>query len=589
MLVSPNAPGTSPGAFCVSRATASAALALTFLLALVFVVGIGCTPRKPADLVIHNTSEPETIDPHVLTGQPDGRIGSALFEGLTRFNPETGRAIPGLAERWEVSADGRVYTFHLRPKIAFSTGEPISADDFVWSWNRAVDPLTAADYAGFYFYIRNGRAISNWTNGPAGRPTLGIRAVDPRTVEVTLENPTPFFPDLCAMRIMTVVPRFAVERYGDQWVRHSPLPCSGPYQLVSWRPNDRIRLKKNPLYWDAANVPSETIDVLSGDSPSTALNLFLTGEIDFIVDKTVIPTDLADTLKQRPEFHPYNYLGNYFVRFNCTRKPLDDPRVRRALSLVIDKRRLVDRITRMGERPADALVPPGMEGYEGARGLGRNALDAQTPAEFDAAMAANVVEAKRLLAEAGFPEGRGFPRLSYMFNAGGGGGARMHEQIGIEMQAMLQRHLGIAIDMRPVEYKTYLMEMSQRNYDICRGSWIGDYSDPTTFLDMFQSDNGNNRTGWRNAKYDTLLERAAATPDTQERARLLLEAETLLVRDEAPILPLHYYVGMFAYDPDRVGGIYPNLTDEHPFSAIYRKPRASKTAAAPAAAPATRK
>ena len=566
MLVSPNAPGNPPGAFCVLGRYWRRVVSL-----LLAVAWIGCTRVPEADVVIHNTSEPETIDPHILTGQPDGRIGAALFEGLTRFDPRTGQGIPGLAERWDISPDAKTYTFHLRPGLTFSTGEPITAEEVVWSWTRAVAPETGADYVNFYFYVVNGKAIANSTNPPSRRPPLGIRALNSLTVEVQLVNPTPFFLDLCAMRIMAVVSRTAVERYGDQWVRHDPIPCSGPYQLVSWRPNAGIRLKRNPRYWDVANVRSETIDVLSGDSPSAALNLFLTGRIDFLVDKTVLPTELADTLKRRPEFHPFDYLGNYFVRFNCTRKPLDDSRVRRAMALVIDKRRLVERITRMGERPADALVPPGTAGYGGARGLGRNALDARTPQEFDAAMAANIAEAQRLLAEAGFPGGRGFPRLSYMFNAGGGGGARMHEQIGVELQAMFRRHLGIDIDMRPVEYKTYLTEMSHLNYDLIRGSWIGDYNDPTTFLDMFLSDSGNNRTGWKNARYDSLIERASATRETGERSRLLREAETLLVLEEAPIVPLHYYVGMFAYDPEILGGVYANMTDEHPFSAIYRK------------------
>ncbi len=572
MLVSPNAPGTSPGAFCVFGRGWGRMIAGLLLLS-----WIGCTRVPEADVVLHNTSEPETIDPHILTGQPDGRIAAALFEGLTRFDPQTGRGIPGLAERWDISPDAKTYTFHLRPGLTFSTGEPITADDVVWSWNRAVAPETAADYVNFYFYVVNGKAIANSTNTPAQRPPLGIRALDARTVEVRLVNPTPFFLDLCAMRIMAVVPRFAIERDGDQWVRHDPIPCSGPYQLVRWRPNAGIRLKRNPRYWDVENVRSETIDVLSGDSPSAALNLFLTGRIDFLVDKTVLPPELADTLKQRPEFHPFNYLGNYFVRFNCTRKPLDDARVRRAMSLVIDKRRLVERITRMGERPADALVPPGTDGYDGARGLGRNALDARTPQAFEAAMATNIVEAQRLLAEAGFPGGRGFPRLSYMFNAGGGGGARMHEQMGVEMQAMFRKHLGIEIDMRPMEYKTYLTDMSHLNYDLIRSSWVGDYNDPTTFLDLFLSDSGNNRTGWKNARYDSLIEHAASTRDPAERFQLLREAETLLVRDEAPILPLHYYVGMFAYDPEILGGVYPNMTDEHPFSAIYRKKKRGGT------------
>jgi oligopeptide transport system substrate-binding protein len=597
-----NALSESPGAFCFladrhivrrsSRATHHAPRAVvskfkvqgprfkvrSFLACcwLLLAFGLtGCRPIPPADITIHNGPEPETIDPHVLTGQADGRVGGALFEGFTRFDPRSGRAIPGLAERWELSADGRTYTFHLRTNAAFSTGEPIRADDFVWSWQRAVNPLTGADYSGFFFYVKGGRELA--TAISTNLAELGIRALDPLTVQVELVNPTPFFLDLCAMRIMAVVPRWTIERFGDQWIRAQPLPCSGPYALISWRPNDRIQVRRNPHYWDAANVLSERVDFLPGDSSATALNLFLTGGVDFIVDKNMIPTELNDVLRERPDFHRYDYLGNYFARFNVTRKPFTDVRVRQAICLVVDKRRIVERITRLGEKPASALTPPGTGDYVGPEGLGHNAVAAATnETSYVAEMAKNILVAKRLLADAGFPDGKGFPDFSYMFNAGGGGGARMHEQIGVELQAMVREHLGLRMEMRPVEWKTYLSDMSQLNFDMVRGSWIGDYQDPTTFLDCFLADSGNNRTGWRNADYDRLMNEAAAEADQSRRFALLRRAETLLTRDEVPMLPLFYYKGFYAYDPEKIGGIWANLTDEHPVWAMYRKDRARK-------------
>jgi oligopeptide transport system substrate-binding protein len=377
------------------------------------------------------------------------------------------------------------------------------------------------------------------------------------------------------MRIMAVVPRWTIERYGDQWIRAQPLPCSGPYELLSWRPNDRIRVRRNPHYWDAAHVLSERVDFLPGDSAATALNLLLTGDVDFVVDKNMIPTELNDVLRERPDFHRYDYLGNYFARFNVTRKPFDDVRVRQAICLVVDKRRIVERITRLGEKPASALTPPGTGDYAGPEGLGHNAVAAATnDTAYAAEMAKNIAAAQQLLAEAGYPDGKGFPGFSYMFNAGGGGGARMHEQIGIELQAMVREHLGLRMEMRPVEWKTYLSDMSLLNFEMVRGSWIGDYQDPTTFLDCFLGDSGNNRTGWRNADYDRLLDQAAAEANQQRRFDLLRRAETLLTRDEVPILPLFYYKGFYAYDPDKIGGIWANLTDEHPVWAMYRKDRA---------------
>ncbi|MFM8878843.1 MAG: ABC transporter substrate-binding protein, partial [Verrucomicrobiota bacterium] len=197
--------------------------------------GAGCTPADRADLVLHNGPEPETIDPQILTGQADGRIASALFEGLTRFNPTNGLAMPGLASRWDISPDGRTYTFHLRPEARWSTGEAITADEVVWSWRRAVTPTTAADYASQFFCVRNGRAIVNGELRDASQ--LGAEASDARTVRVHLENPTPYFLELVASRVFFPVPRKAIEQQGDQWIRADALPCSGPYLLEGWRVN----------------------------------------------------------------------------------------------------------------------------------------------------------------------------------------------------------------------------------------------------------------------------------------------------------------------------------------------------------------
>ena len=507
----------------------------------------GCSPVDRADLVLHNGPEPETIDPQILTGQADGRIASALFEGLTRFNPTNGLAMPGLASHWEISADGRTYTFHLRPEACWSTGEPITADEVVWSWRRAVTPATAADYASQFFCVRNGRAL---VNGELRDATLlGAEALDARTVRVSLENPTPYFLELAASRVFFPVPRHAVERWGDQWIRADPLPCSGPYRLLSWRVNDRFRLSRNPRYWDASGVVTERIDILSGDNPSTALNLFLTGEVDLISDRKIIPGELGPELARRPEFHRFDYLGQDFIRFNTTRKPFQDARVRRAVAQAIDRPRITARITRMGERPSSAVTPAGTGGYEPPSGL-----------SFDP------VASRRLLAEAGYPEGRGFPVIEYTFNVG----SRIYEQTGVEIQSMLRDHLGIRVELRPLEWKTYLAEMSALNYDFIRGSWVGDYDDPMTFLDCFLSDSGNNRTGWKDGRYDRLLQAAAAEADPRRRLGFLRQAETLLVEEAVPVTGLYSHVGLYAADPRTVGGIWPNRMDEHPFFSMRR-------------------
>ena len=544
------------GAFCClywwvglvgSKVSWSAARALGLALIAGACFFAGCSQAERADLVLHNGPEPETIDPQILTGQADGRIASALFEGLTRFNPTNGTAMPGLASHWDISADGLTYTFYLRPEARWSTGEPMEAEEVVWSWRRAVTPATAADYASQFFCVRNGRAIVNGELRDTSR--LGAEALDAHTVRVHLENPTPYFLELAASRVFFPIPRRAVERLGDQWIRAEPLPCSGPYRLLGWRVNDRFRLARNPHYWDAAQVTAKRIDILSGDNPSTALNLFLKGEVDLISDRKIIPGELGPELAQRPDFHRFDYLGQDFIRFNTTRKPFHDARVRRAVAMSLDRSRITARITRMGERPSAAVTPAGAGGYQPPAGV-----------------LWDPVSARRLLAEAGYPEGRGFPVVEYTFNVG----SRIYEQTGVEIQAMLREHLGIRVELRPLEWKTYLAEMSALNYDFIRGSWVGDYDDPMTFLDCFLSDSGNNRTGWKEVRYDRLLQAAAAEVDPQRRFGILREAETLLVTEAVPVTGLYSHVGLYAADPRKVGGIWPNRMDEHPFFSMRR-------------------
>jgi oligopeptide transport system substrate-binding protein len=512
----------------------------------------GCVRREaPADLTIINNVEPESLDPAIITGQADGRVVLGLFAGLTRLDPKTARPVPDLAERWEISPDGNTYTFHLRTNLVWSTGEPIRADDVVYSWRRVLDPATACDYAGQLFYLKNGE---NFNAGKIKDPSLvGVQAVDPFTVRVELEHPTAFFLDLCAFQTLLVVPRQTIDKYGDHWLLARPLPSSGPYELVEWRLNDKIRLKKNLRYWDATNTQSEIIDLLPVGSPNAALNLYLHGQVDIVWDKDLVPTDLLDVLLQRPDFHTFNYLGTYFIRFNVTKKPFNDPRVRRALALAIDRERIVKKITRAGEPPAFHLVPDGTANYLPPEGT-----------------TYNPEQARKLLAEAGYPGGKNFPRFEYMFNAAAGGSAKIHENVAVELQQMWHDELGVSMDMRQLEWKVYLSAQSHLDYELTRSSWIGDYNDPQTFLGMFTSDDGNNRTGWKNPEYDALIKAANNEPDLQKRAKIFQQAETLLVRDEATIVPLFFYVGINYFDTNRIQGIYQNILDVHPLQAIRK-------------------
>ncbi|MEI6351997.1 MAG: peptide ABC transporter substrate-binding protein [Verrucomicrobiota bacterium] len=520
-------------------------LAFVLLLPLLALLPLGCGRQmQRADLVFLNGAEPETLDPALITGQPEGRVANALFEGLTSFNAAA-EPVPGVAERWELSADGCVYTFHLRKNARWSNGEPVTAADFVASWRRTLAPETASEYAYQLYYIHNGKAFNEGQLSDFSQ--VGVRAPDAYTLEVTLDNPTPFFLDLCAFATLLPVHLPTVKAFPDDWTKPGKLVCNGAYTLAEWRINDRIRLVKNPFYWNRDAVGMSSVDVMPIAKANTAFNFYAAGQADLMMDKGLVPTQLLGELKKRPDFHSAPFLGSYFLRFNCTRPPFNDARVRKAFALVIDKQLIVDKITRAGEVVANSLVPPGTAGYQPPAGLLRNAN-----------------KARALLADAGFPGGRGFPRISYLYSEG-----EMNEGIAVEIQGMFQRELGVKIDLQRQEWKVYLRSMSSLDYDICRASWVGDYKDPNTFLDMFLSGGGNNRTGWGNPEYDRLIGEAARELDKDRRFAIFKRAEELLISEDAPICPLYFYVGIQFYNAERLGGIQANLLDEHPLKAMF--------------------
>jgi len=519
-------------------------------LATGLVAGCGRLASR-AELIILNGAEPETLDPALITGQPEGRVANALFEGLTAFD-ERGQAVPGVAERWEISADGREYTFHLRETAQWSNGDAVTAQDFVNSWRRTLSPQTASEYAYQLHYLRGGRAFNEGTLTDFNQ--VGVRAEGPRKLVVTLENFTPFFLDLCA--VVTLLPAHlpSVERWGEDWVKPGRMVSNGAFVLEEWRINDRIRLRRNPRYWNRDAVAMATVDLLPVSAANTAFNFYASGLADLMLDKGLVPPALLGELRKRPDFHSAPFLGNYFIRFNTTRGPFKDPRVRRAFSLVVDRDSLVQKITRAGEVPATSFVPPGTAGYQPPAGPARDPE-----------------RARRLLAEAGYPGGRGFPMAQYLYSEG-----ELNEAIAVELQAMFRRELGVTIQLGRQEWKVYLNSMSNLDYDLCRSSWVGDYNDPNTFLDMFVTDGGNNRTGWSNATYDARIAEAARTVGRDQRFAAFRAAEQILVTEEAPICPLYYYVGIQFYDGTRLGGIEANLLDEHPIRLLRWKQPASR-------------
>jgi oligopeptide transport system substrate-binding protein len=516
---------------------------LSILLAMV-----GCdSAGKRADLVILNGAEPESIDPAIVTGQLETRICYALFEGLLHFD-RFGKPQAGIAESWDISNDAKTYTFHLRANAKWSNGDPVTARDFAQSWKRALLPETASEYAYLLYHIRNAQAFNEGKLNDFDQ--VGILAPDDRTLRVDLEAPVPYFLDLCSFATLLPVHLATVQKYGDDWIKPGHLVNNGPFLLKEWRLNYRIRLERNPLYWDAEHVKLRTVDALPIDNSITAYNFYASRVADLILDKGLTPPSLIPELKIRPDFHAAPFLGNYFIRFNVTRKPLSDVRIRQAFAMAIDRERIVQKITQAGEPPAYSFTPPGTgNGYKPPRMFGHD-----------------IEKARQLLAFAGYPNGRGFPTVTYLYD-----NKKLNEDIAVEIQSMLSETLGIHIELQKQEWKVYLNSLRRLDYDLARSSWVGDYNDPNTFIDCFLGGGGNNRTGWSNAQYDKLVANAALESDNTRRLEIFHQAEDILLNQDTPICPLYFYMGIQIYDGRKFGGIEPNLLDEHPFREMYRK------------------
>jgi oligopeptide transport system substrate-binding protein len=541
------------------RAPAFVALVLAGLPLAAVAALAGGGPAERADFVFCNGSEVATLDPATVSGQAEGRIAMALFEGLTVKHPETLAPLPGVAESWELGADGLTWTFRLRADARWSNGDPLGAGDFAWSWRRLLEPETAAPFGYQLWCVRGARAFAlaaTAAERAALWPEVGIRVPDARTLVVELERPTPYFLALTSFHPLFPVHRASLEafrarypeRWQSEWVRPGNLVSNGPFELVSRRVNDRIRLAKNPAYWDRGAVAFRTVDVLALDHVGTGLNLYLAGEVDW-VDR--VPTQLVPRLLERGDFRPAPYLASYFYRVNVTRPPLDDRRVRRALALAIDRRAICVEIAKKGELPSWSLTPPGLHGYP------RPEMAHASVTANEAALAADRAEARALLAAAGFGRENPFPPLAIHYNT-----SETHRDIAEVIAAGWAQALGLDVTLRNQEWKSHVDAQQRLAYDVSRSSWIGDYADANTFLETFVSGGENNRTGWADAGYDALVAEAARERDPARRQELLAAAEAILL-EELPILPIYAYVSQNLVDP-HLGGFHANVQDEHP-------------------------
>ncbi|MGB5326551.1 MAG: peptide ABC transporter substrate-binding protein [Pseudomonadales bacterium] len=514
--------------------------------------------------VLHlgNGTEPVDLDPHIVTGVTEHNIISALLEGLVSEDPRTLAPSPGVAERWEVSDDGLNYTFYLHKTARWSNGEPVSAGDFVWSWQRVLSAELGSEYAYQLYPVRGARAFHRGELQDFS--AVGVRALDMHTLRVELENPTAYFLSLLAhfstfpVHKNTVLAHGAMTQRGSNWTRPGNYVGNGPFQLREWRLNYRIGVAKNPHYWDAERVALNEIRFYPIDNAQTEERMFRTGALHL---SAALPPDKIETyLASAPDRISIDpYLGTYYYRFNTTRPPLDDVRVRRALSLAINRQLLVDAVAKGGQQPAYSFTPPDIHGYQPPQSL----------------LSYDVEAARRLLAEAGFANGNGFPKLELLYNTSEG-----HLRIAVAIQQMWKEALNIDIALSNQDWKVFLSRAQALDYDIARAGWIGDYPDPNSFLDMFVTAGGNNQTGWSDEDYDRLIAAAASEADPPRRFGHFYAAESILL-NESPIAPIYTYTRVQLKHPS-VQGWWPNILDHHPYKYVWLEPDASKNKASPA-------
>jgi oligopeptide transport system substrate-binding protein len=496
------------------------------------------------EMVIMNGTNPQSLDPSQITGVPEHRIYRALFEGLVGMDPKTNKAVPGIAESWTLSNNNSVITFKLRQGVVWSDGTPITAQQVVESWLHHLNPTTASNYAYMMGMVVKGAEDYNENDG---RPEdVAIRAVDDRTFEVTLVGPTPYALDMMAHYAFSPLPMHAIKKFGNEWTRPANFVGNGPFILQDYTPNSQVVVTPNDKYWDKANVFITKITFLPTDDANTMHQAFKNGEADW---STNIPLAMIDTVKLDKDYHVSPQLGTYYYYINNRDNPiLRDVRVRKALSMAFDRQELIDKVVKGGQIPATGMSPP-MNNYVPAEGNGYN-----------------IAEAKRLLAEAGYPDGRGLPTFEIVYNT-----LDSHRIIGEYLQEAWKNNLGFNTALQNMEWATYLDYRKTPAMQLARAGWIADYMDPQNFLDLLISGGGNNDGHYNNPEYDRLVRQASTMPDGPERNAIMRQAEDQAITRDQAMIPIYYYVSQNMINLDKWDGWYMNPQDVHPYQGIKLK------------------
>ncbi len=492
-------------------------------------------------LVFNNGADPETLDPHLMTGLPEMRLAEALFEGLVTYDPSDLTPRPGVAESWEISENGLIYTFHLRKNAKWSDGTEVLAQDFASAWERGLSPINR--YINLFFPIAGAESYSEGKLDDFNK--VGIRTKGSHTLEVILHSPCPYFLDLVAFPTYYPVRVDLIEKFKEKWTRPENIVNNGPFILKEWSPRKQIVFEKNSFYWDKDFVKLEEVTALPIADLNTAYKLFQDGKLHWMPS---LPVSRIDELKRSPDYYVYPMLGTYFYRFNVTKPPFDDPRVRQAFCLATDRIEICKELLNGGEQPSNHFCPP-VAGYKPVEGLKHD-----------------IISARKLLNAAGYGDTKKkFPKIELIYNTSEG-----HKMIAEAVSQQWKQNLGIDIVPRNMEWKVYLDNQNNLDYTISRSSWIGDYADPFTFFSIFRTNDGNNRTGWSCKEYDEILDKVSKTINTEERNNLFNDLESLLVETECPVLPIYEYVNK-GLIKESVMGWEANIRDVHPLKYIWRE------------------
>ena len=504
------------------------------LIAMIALLSGSLTQAADHILALHNEEEPRSLDPATGFSDVENQVITNLFDGLTEYDPKDNHPIPAGAESWKISADGRTYTFHLRKNAKWSDGSPVTAQDYEYGLKRLLNPKTASEYAFILYYVKNGQA---YNEGKIKDPKqVGIKTLNKETLQITLNAPTPFFLTICALFTVKPAKQSVVEKFGENWALPEHIVTNGAYKLKEWIPQKAITLVKNPNYWDAARAKIQEVKFYPTADRETAIKMYESGEIDTVKR---LPGIRVPELQKRPDFHVYPQNAVFYFSMNNKKSPFDNPKVRQAFSMSIDRKAITDFIMKAGEKPSGSFVPSGMPEYKSVY---------EVPYD--------PVKAKQLLTEAGYGDPSKLPPIEMIYNTD-----QMYQQIVQAVQQMWKKNLGINITLRNMDWKTLVKTRMMGDFQLARDRWIGDYLDPNTYLEIFLTGSPMDYAGYSNKQFDALVAQAGKEADPANRMALMAQAEKILL-EEAGLIPVATYTTTYLVKP-QLKGFYGNLIDSH--------------------------